>query len=206
MTDPAEFFSGVSDAARFREAIRRFDDENSRDPNIEVAGTGTWPRELLHAKRLTAWTLQLCPGASEQLRLASRCQHICRWQIPREKYPMDRVGYLKWRNALKAFHANKAGEILREVGYPEDAIAKVQDLNLKKNFPSDPDSRVLEDALCLIFLEYQFAPLADRTSEEKMINALRKSWNKMTAAAREHALKLSFAPRERSLLEKALKA
>ena len=117
---------------------------------------------------------------------------------------MDRVGYLKWRNALKAFHADKAGQILREVGYPEDAIVKVQDLNLKKNFPSDPDSRILEDALCLVFLEHQFADLAKKTSDEKMVNALRKSWNKRTEAAREEAKKFNFAPHERALLEKAL--
>jgi len=203
MTDAPEFF--VADKPeRFGEAIRRFDDENARDPNIEMAEGRTWPRELLYAKRLSAWVMRLAPGASEHLRLASRCQHICRWQIPREKYPMDRVGYLKWRNALKAFHADKAGQILREVGYAEDAIVKVQDLNLKKNFPSDRDSRVLEDALCLVFLEHQFVDLANKTNEDKMVNVLRKSWNKMTEAAREEAKKFNFAPRERALLEKAL--
>ena len=205
MTDAPEFFL-ADKPERFREAIRRFDDENSRDPKMARAEGKTWPHELLYAKRLSAWVMRLAPGASEHLRLASRCQHICRWQIPREKYPMDRAGYLRWRNALKAFHADKAGQILREVGYSEDTIAKVQDLNLKKNFPSDSESRVLEDGLCLIFLEHQFADLAEKTSEDKMVNALRKSWNKMTAAAREEALKFSFAPCERTLLKKALES
>jgi hypothetical protein len=204
MSDPPEFFARVEDSARFREAIRRFDDENSRDPNVEAVLDQTWPRELLYAKRLTAWVMELSANPSEPLRLASRCQHLCRWQIPREKYPMDRPGYLRWRNALKAFHANKAGEILRECGYPEPVVAQVQDLNLKKHFPADPESCVLEDALCLIFLEHQFAPLAQRTAEDKMINALRKSWNKMTSTARDRALQLQLGPTERALLEKAL--
>jgi hypothetical protein len=204
MNDAPEFFLEVDNEDRFREAIRRFDDENARDPNVETVEGATWPRELLHARRLSRWVMQLCPNATEHLRLASRCQHICRWQMPREKYPMDRAGYLRWRNALKAFHANKAGEILREVGYLEQTIAKVQDLNLKKNFPHDPESRVLEDALCLIFLEHQLAPLAEKTTEEKILNALRKSWTKMTERARETALKLPLASRERTLLEKAL--
>jgi hypothetical protein len=117
---------------------------------------------------------------------------------------MDRVGYLRWRNDLKQFHARKAGEILREVGYDPETIRRVQELNLKKNFPADPESRVLEDALCLVFLQHQFADLAARTAEDKVINALRKSWNKMTPAARTEALKLSFAPREQALLNKAL--
>ena len=117
---------------------------------------------------------------------------------------MTKAGYLKWRNELKKFHAQKAAEILKELGYSEEAIAAVQALNLKKNFPQDPDSRVLEDALCLVFLEFQFAELAAKTTDDKLINALQKSWKKMTAAAREHAVKLNFGPKEKSLLERAL--
>jgi hypothetical protein len=37
-----------------------------------------------------------------------------------------------------------------------------------------------------------------------MINALRKSWNKMTDVARAEALKLNYGAHERALLEKAL--
>ena len=93
---------------------------------------------------------------------------------------------------------------MREVGYADDIIARVQALNLKKDFPQDPDSRVLEDALCLVFLQYQFAELAARSTDEQMINALRKSWNKMTEQARSEALKLQYGSRERALIEKAL--
>ena len=117
---------------------------------------------------------------------------------------MTKAGYLKWRNELKKFHAQKAAEILKELGYSEEAIAAVQALNLKKNFPQDPDSRVLEDALCLVFLEFQFAELAAKTTDDKMINALQKAWKKMTPAAREQAMKLNFGPKEKSLLERAL--
>jgi len=118
---------------------------------------------------------------------------------------MDKAGYLRWRGELKKFHAARAGEILREVGYTDDVIARVQALNLKRNFPADADSRVLEDALCLVFLEFQFAALAARTDEDKMVNALRKSWAKMTPKAQAEALKLSFAPKEKALIERALK-
>jgi len=193
-----------TDEARFEAAIRRFDEENARDPNIEILDGAGRPRELVYAERLTGWVLKLCPNASEALRLAARCQHICRWEIPRSSYDLTRVGYLKWRNDLKLFHAEKAGQILRQMGYPEETIGRVQALNLKKNFPGDPDSRVLEDALCLVFLQFQFADLADKTADDKMINALQKSWKKMTPAAREQALHLSYGPREKALLERAL--
>lgn len=189
---------------RLQRALRRFDEENARDPNIDLVDGLRRPRELLYAERLSEWLLHLCPEASEALRLAARCQHLCRWTVPRGSYPMDRAGYLRWRHELKQFHARKSGEILREVGYPEETVTRVQELNLKKNFPSDHESRVLEDALCLVFLEFQLADLAARTAEEKIINALRKCWNKMTPAGHAEALKLSYAPHERALLEKAL--
>jgi hypothetical protein len=192
------------DSTRFEAALCRFDEENARDPNRELFDGVPHPRELLYAQRLAKWVLRLCPGASEELRLAARCQHICRWEIPRASQPMTRAGYLQWRATLKKFHAQKAGEILRAAGYAEDVIRRVQDLNLKKNFPNDPESRVLEDALCLVFLEFQLADLAAKTTDDKVTNANQKSWQKMTEAARAEALKLNHGEREKALLERAL--
>ena len=192
-----------ADASRFAAALRRFDEENARDPNRETADGVAQPREWLYAQRLSDWVLRLCPDASEPLRLAARCQHLCRWEIPRQSYPMTRAGYLQWRATLKKFHAQKSGGILREVGYSDELIQRVQDLNLKRNFPVDPETRVLEDALCLVFLQYQLAELAAKTAEDKTINALQKSWQKMTPAARAEALKLNYRGREKSLLTRA---
>ncbi len=190
--------------ARFEAAIRRFDEENCRDPNKAIFNGAEHPREWVYAQWLTSWVLKLRPMASEELRLAARCQHLCRWMIARESYPMTRAGYLKWREDLKRYHAKRAGEILHEIGYPEETIHRVQELNLKKNFPNDAEGRVLEDALCLIFLEHQLAPLADKTAEDKVITALQKSWKKMTPAGRDEALKLAYAPREKALINRAL--
>ena len=192
------------DQEKFEEALRRFDAENSHDPNLEEHNGVSHPRELLYARRLTDWVLRLCSGASEELRLAARCQHICRWMMPRDSFPMTRIGYLQWREELKRFHAKKAAEILREIGYSESVISRVQALNLKKNFPNDAEGRVLEDALCLVFLEHQFGALAERTTEDKMINALQKSWRKMTPAGRTHATQLNYSEKQKSLLGKAL--
>src|SRR6185503_1061490 len=121
----------------FEEALRRFDEENAHDPNMETVEGVAQPRELVYARRLYDWVRKLAPNASEELLLAARSQHICRWMIARDRYPMDRVGYLKWRNALKQFHAEKSGGVLRELGFPEKTIDRVQALNLKKDFPND---------------------------------------------------------------------
>jgi hypothetical protein len=195
-----------SDLRRFEAALRRFDEENSRDPNVDISDGQAKPRELAYSIWLTDRVLKLAPSASEELRLAARCQHICRWMMPRQAYPMTRPGYLKWREELKKFHAQKAGKILREVGYPDETISRVQTLNLKKEFPRDPESRILEDALCLVFLELQFAELADKTDRDTMINVLRKSWGKMSPAGQAMARTLSFPEREKALLEAALSA
>jgi Domain of unknown function (DUF4202) len=191
---------------RFLEAWHRFDEENGRDPNLVVADGLAHPQELLYAERLTDWVLRLNPEASEQLLLAARSQHICRWTIPRHTYEMTRVGYLRWRSDLKKFHATKAAEILREVGYDPETIAQVRDLNLKKHLGRDPDCQILEDALCLVTLQHQLADLIAKTERGKMIEILRKTWKKMSPAGREHALTLSFSEEEKRLIEEAIAA
>jgi hypothetical protein len=182
-------------SARFQDAISRFDSANAADPR---------GIELPYSQRLSAWVERLAPGASEALRLAARAQHICRWMIPRESYPAGRIGYLKWREDLKQFHAQKAGEILREIGYDDVTVERVQDLIRKRNFPRSPEGRVLEDALCLVFLETQFAETTAKTGDEKMVCILQKTWRKMTLQAQQIALKIPMTPECRALVERAL--
>ena len=182
-------------SSRFHAAMERFDAANAQDPR------GV---ELPYAQRLNAWVERLAPNASEELRLAARAQHICRWLIPRESHPPGRIGYLKWREDLKQFHARKAGEILRQLGYEETTVARVQDLIRKRNFPRNPEGRVLEDALCLVFLETQFAETTAKTGDEKMIGILQKTWRKMTPQAQQIALAVPMTTECRALVEKAL--
>ncbi|EDY16575.1 conserved hypothetical protein [Chthoniobacter flavus Ellin428] len=117
---------------------------------------------------------------------------------------MTRAGYLQWRAELKQFHAAKSAGILREVGYTEDLVERVQELNLKKNLAHDPECQVLEDALCLVTLQHQLTELIDKTEGEKMVSILQKTWKKMSPAAREQALALQFSEREKELLQRAL--
>src|SRR5207245_10534279 len=104
---------------KFSAEIIRFYAANAEDPDGEA---------LIYAQRMSEWLEQLSPEASEALKLAARSQHIRRWEIPRNRYPMNRAGYHRWRNELAAFHAKVAGEILREVGYEEAAVGRGQSL------------------------------------------------------------------------------
>ena len=195
----------MSDAGRLQQLLERIDQLNAEDPNRDVVEGVPQPRELAYAKRLTGWVLRLSPGASEALRIAARGQHVRRWTIARGRYPMTRAGYLRWRETLKAFHADTIAGLMREAGYPDEAIQRVRTLMGKRELGRDPDTQTLEDALCLVFLETQFADLRQKTPEEKMIEVLRKTWKKMSAQGRAEALTLPLGDAEKALLATALK-
>jgi hypothetical protein len=193
-----------ADAPRFQAAISAFDRENSEDPHaLSVAGVAR-PRELVDAERLSVWVERLAPNASEALRLAARCQHIRRWQIPRSSFPSGRVGYLQWRTQLGRFHADTVTRILEQLGYERELIDAVRRINLKQNLHSNPDTQTMEDALCLTFLEFEFEEFCAKYPAEKVIEVVRKTWKKMSAKGHEAALALPFAAAELELVKRAL--
>jgi hypothetical protein len=194
----------ISDPQRFKAAIERIDVANSEDPNTEVFGGQEYPKELLYSQRMSAWLARLEPNASEALCLAARSQHICRWVIPRDAYPMDRIGYLQWRKDLGKFHAEKAGQILREVGYDEETITRVKSLLRKEKLKSDLEMQLLEDVICLVFLENYLADFAQEHDEGKLIGIIHKTWKKMSPRGHVIALQLEMPANARALVEKAL--
>ena len=189
---------------RFKKALVAFDTLNAKDPNsIEIDGESQ-PKELHDALAMSRWVDSLYPDASEAVCLAARCQHLCRWESPRSSYPEGRAGYLKWRSDLKQFHANKAEEVLRSVGYDDEMIEAVRIINLKKGLKANPDVQAIEDALCLVFLENQFEGYLAQWDEDKLISILRKTWAKMSSVGHAAALKLTFSKQGVTLIEKAL--
>ena len=191
---------------RFDQLIARIDQLNSEDPNTKTVEGVQYPWELFYSQRMTEWVLRLDPQASEVLRLAARGQHLQRWTIPRHQYPMNRQGYLRWRETLKTFHAQKVGELMREVGYPEEMIQRVQRIMSKRYLQNDPEAQTLEDALCLVFLETQFAELRQKTPDDKMQDIVRKTWKKMSERARQLALQLPLGETEKRWLSQTLSA
>ena len=183
------------DHARFTAAIARIDAANAQDPN---------GKELLYSQRMSAWLDRVEPDASEALRLAARAQHIRRWTSPRSDYPMDRIGYLKWRTALYKFHAEEAGAILRAVGYDEETVARVGSLIRKERLKQDAEAQTLEDVICLVFLDNYFAEFAQQHDEGKVVNILRRTWGKMSERGRGVALTLDMPAEARRLVERAL--
>ena len=189
---------------RFETAIALIDKANSEDINsYEVAGLN-YPKELLYSLRMTRKLLRFEPNASKALQIAARAQHICRWKIARDAYPMDRVGYLKWRETLKKMHADLTADILEQVGFDDQFTDRVKAIILKKLIKKNEESQILEDTVCLVFLDYYFEEFAKKHDDEKVIDILQKTWRKMSKEGHAEALKLKFSDKSLSLVKRAI--
>jgi len=189
---------------QLEQTLASFDAANAQDPNHEILAGITIPKELIYGQRMTAQLHKFVEAPSIPLQLATRSQHICRWKIPRSNYPMDRQGYKKWRLDLAVFHGETAASILRDNGYDDDTIQRVKDLLLKRGLKRDAEVQVLEDVVCLVFLEFYLEDFAAKHSEEKLIDIIQKTWNKMSEAGHSAALKLPLSQTMLSLITKAL--
>ena len=189
---------------RFETAIALIDKKNAEDINTYAVSGIDYPKELLYSQRMSRTLLQFNPNASRALQIAARAQHICRWKIARKAYPMDRIGYLKWREALKQMHADLTGDILKIVDFDDEFIARVKTIILKKFIKKNPESQTLEDVICLVFLNFYFDEFAAKHTDEKIIDILQKTWKKMSDAGHEAALKIKFSEKSLELVKQAI--
>ena len=195
----------TADPKRFRLACAAMDEANDQDPRRERDDDGVeHALEVLYARRLTEWVRKLVSEPSEALLLAARGLHIERWQIPRNAYPMTKRGYFQWKNRLKRVHADRTAEILSRVGYDETTVGRVRELILRSTYPRDPESRIIEDAVSLLFLERQFAGFAAKTERSKVVSVVREVWGKMTAQAHEIALTMRLTDDLAAIVAEAL--
>jgi|TARA_Y100000588_G_C14226694_1_gene913471 hypothetical protein len=189
---------------RVSEAFRQFDQANAEDPNTDTVDGTDHPKELLYAQRMTATLEEFAPEASDEVRLAVRCQHIRRWTIPRETYPDGREGYRRWRSDLALFHADTAASIMGGIGYDQESIARVSLLLRKERLKSDPEVQLLEDVACLVFLTHYLSAFVEKHESTKVIDILRKTWRKMSDKGHTAALQLNWDTKTRPLVEAAL--
>lgn len=188
---------------KFERAVAGIDAAHVEDPARAADGRA---RELVYAERMSARLAAFAPQASEALRLAARAQHIRRWAIRRADYPAGPAGYRQWRTEEAAAHARTAAQILSSAGYDEATIARVQSLLRKERLKADPEAQLLEDVICLVFLEHEFADFAAKHEEAKVVDILRKTWRKMSPGGQQAALSLPLPPARRALVERALGA
>lgn len=188
-----------ADSGRYAHAIARFDAANAEDPNTESAGGGAEPKELLYARRMSAMLERFAPDAPEAVRLAVRCQHIRRWEIPRASYPRTPEGYQAWRARLLDHHARFAAQILGEAGYDEDMVVRIASIVRKEHLKKNPEAQLLEDVAGLVFLEHYAAGFVAGHrdyDEAKLKDILRKIFRKMSAQGRRAVASLIVLPAE----------
>jgi hypothetical protein len=194
----------VEPSSRFEAVIAAIDAANAADPNtIEFDGRAE-PAELVYGRRMTATLARMAPDASEQLRIASRGQHIERWRLPRKSYPEGRAGYLKWRLDAKEKHVRRVCAIMTDAGYEAPNIARVGALIRKDKFKLDPEAQLLEDVVCVVFLEHYLTPFMTKTEPAKLPGILAKTWKKMSSFGHAEALNLNVPPEVLRLLEQGL--
>ena len=191
---------------RLRAALAAIDEANAADPNVVTVGGRIGPKEIVHAELVTEWVLRLAPDAGETLLLAARGHHFRRWTLPRASYPSGRAGYLRWRKALHEQQARELGAIVGAAGYDDADVARVQALVRKEGLataaPTD-DVQVLEDALCLVFLETQLVEIAGRLDPEKLPGVITKTARKMSEPGRSAIAEVPLGPGVRRLLDEA---
>lgn len=192
--------------SRLESVLEWIDEANAADPNMDESADGRFPRELLYGHRMSAWLERVSPASSEPLKIAARGQHICRWEVPRDCYPANREGYLRWRTYLYGFHAGKVAELMERAEYDRAAIDRARTLIQKRGIKTDAEVQVLEDVICLVFLENYFAGFAAAHEADKLVTIVRKTWSKMSDQGHELALQLQFPESVQPVLAIALGA
>ena len=186
------------------QVIAAIDLANQQDPNVEMVDGKAIAKEVLYSQRMSNCLQQFAPDASEALQIAARAQHIRRWTIPRSDYPSGRQGYQQWRVYLGKFHAQTTTALMAEAGYTDAMQSRVADLLQKKAIKRDAETQCLEDVICLVFIQYYLEDFAAKHDEDKLIDIIRKTWNKMSAEGHAAALKVTLPVPLTDLIGKAL--
>lgn len=186
---------------RARDAV---DKAHAGDPKRSPEGL---PAELVYADRVEAWVTKLVPEASPLLRLGARCQHLERWSVSRNSFPLDKEGYHSWRKSLYVKQAARARELLLSAGVSAAEADEVYAWVSKTGLRANAGTQALEDGACLVFLESEIGDFTQAHSDyprEKFVAILRRTWSKMSPSARIAALGLPLPPAISALVQEAV--
>lgn len=184
--------------------LSAIDTLNDSDPNKESLDGRELTRERIYSERMSARLADYYPAASELLQITARAQHVQRWKSPRSDYPAGKAGYYRWRSELGKMHAQVTADVMEDVGYSVVEIEQVKKLLTKQGIKQDAEVQLLEDVICLVFIEHYFLPFAAKHSEDKVIDIVKKTWKKMSSDGQSAALDLDLPSEAQVLIEKAL--
>jgi hypothetical protein len=197
----------VAMSPRYQSTIAAIDAANAADPRQERIDGVMRPVEVIYAERMTACLARLYPEATETLSIAARAQHLCRWQIPRDTYPLGREGYNAWRGACRIHHAMLTADIMRRHGYSAAEIAQVGKMIRKEELKRDAESQALENVAAVVFVEHQLADFIAAHpdyDDAKVAGILRKTLRKMDGVGHAGALALDLTAHGKRLVALAV--
>lgn len=190
--------------SQLKHVLDAIDVFNADDPNTEEVNGTLVSKELLYSQRMSAQMAEFHPQASDELKIAAHAQHVLRWTSARSDYPLGKAGYYRWRTELGRMHARVATEQMAKVGYSGESQNQVFRLLTKQGIKQNEDVQILEDVICLVFIQHYFLPFSAKHSEEKVVDIVQKTWGKMSAAGQHAALKLDLDEQSLALIQKAL--
>lgn len=165
--------------------LAAIDAANAADPTVEADGR---PAALAYGERMSEELARRCPEAPEALRIAARGQHVERWKSPRTDYPDGRAGYLAWRTDLAKMHAARVTGFMAEAGYDAAEQDRVARLLRKEGIKRNPETQMLEDVICFVFLRWYFADFAVKHADEDIERIVAKTARKMSPEGRAAVL------------------
>lgn len=165
--------------------LAAIDGANAGDPNLEPDGR---PAALAYGERMSEELARRFPEASEHLRIAARGQHVERWRLRREDFPVGRAGYLAWRTEQAKAHAARVAGFMAEAGYPAGDRERVGHLLRKEGIKRDAEVQALEDVICFVFLRWYFADFAAKHDDLDIGRIVEKTARKMSPEGRAAVL------------------
>ena len=168
-----------------QQVFAAIDAANAADPRLEDGQ----PVELLYGQRMTAEQERLYPDAPDALAIARRGQHIERWLLPRDAFPMDRAGYLQWRQEQGRRHADRIAGIMADAGYGPDDIDQARRMLTKQGLKRDPEVQALEDVICFTFIRWYLGDFMSEHADKGVPRIIEKTARKMSPEGRARALR-----------------
>ncbi len=190
----------------YQKAIAEIDQVYQKETSLEEFDGKKYTKEFLYAQRMVDMINDFKPDADEAQLLAARCQHFCRWDIPRSQYPMDKKGYHTWRTYLYTYQADKAADVLSSIGYDNGTIDRVKAMVSKSGIKINMDTQLIEDVICLVFIQYYVEEFSLKYTNDipKLFDIIQKTWRKMSEDGHNAALGLPIKPELMSILKSAL--
>ena len=169
----------MAPSARLRAALAAIDDANAADPTLVTVRGRTGPKEIMHADLVTEWVLRLqarrrrgaaARGARAPLPALDGAAH----ELSRRAAPATCAGARTCtRNTRSELGVAARRRGLRRRDDRARAGDRAQGRPRARG--EHDDVQVLEDALCLVFLETQLVDIAARLDPDTLPGVITKT-------------------------------